>query len=70
MTDLQAKLWTMISGSQSEAYDFVMKKLTNGNPSGDFKHSTIGADDRMRGFQEGYAQAARDILTYLNYRES
>jgi hypothetical protein len=36
------------------AHDTMLNYLTNGNPDGDFKHSTIGADENKIWWTKGY----------------
>jgi len=42
---------------ESLAHKVMMNYLTNGNPDGDFKHSTIGADDNKNWWIAGYKAA-------------
>ena len=43
---------------EDKAYLVMMNYLTDGNPEGDFKHSTIGADDNKNWWIAGYKAAS------------
>jgi len=56
--------------AKHKAHQQMLDQLTDGSPSGEFKHSTIGADDKMQGYLKGYEAAINDIIKYIETREA
>ena len=41
------------------ARDVVVRSLTDGDPGGDFKHTTVGIDDKITWWADGYLKGFR-----------